>query len=118
MTKEQLITWIGEQNISEVSRATGIPNARMYKWVSGDGAPKTDDYNKLIAFYNKNRTSSEKIQELADATGEPHTDKDSGSLLNYLLRDKIESMEKENKAIRERLEEVERILNEKQKNKK
>lgn len=37
-------------NILELSRNTGIPSPRIYKWLSSKGKPKADDESKILAW--------------------------------------------------------------------
>lgn len=53
MKTEDLILWLKGQNITEVSENTGIPKDRMYKWTNGVASPKTEDFQKLLKYYNK-----------------------------------------------------------------
>ena len=40
-------------NVRKIAELTGIPEARIYKWYSGAGLPKLDDFNKLKDLFER-----------------------------------------------------------------
>jgi len=49
---EDLIKLLISSNLKLVEKETGIPYDRMYKWVKGKAAPKTNDYSILLNYFN------------------------------------------------------------------
>lgn len=74
MSIEQLIEWLKVQNVAKVSKDTGIPKNRMYQWTSGNGLPKTEDYNILVAYASgKSLTTSGNTPIVTKGTGDQKT---------------------------------------------
>lgn len=67
---ETILKTIKERNINitELSRITGIPNTRIYKWLDGKGKPKVDDAEKLQHWAKKN------LEEVPRETGNTSTE--------------------------------------------
>lgn len=55
-TIEEILKSIKEKNlnISEISRKTGIPGTRIYKWLDNKGKPKVDDSEKIKEWAKNN----------------------------------------------------------------
>lgn len=52
-----------EISVAKVSKETGIPDQRIYKWKSGKGKPKSEDVQKLL---NWHLEQVPKVEEKAD----------------------------------------------------
>lgn len=78
-------------SVTQLSKSTGIPADRIYKWESGVGNPKADDSEKLQKWING--SSSE------NATPKPQEPQSGNSELLDIMRERI----KELKEDRERL---------------
>jgi len=69
---EEIYNKLKTSNIKEVSRATGIPYDRMYKWTKGLSKPKTEDFNILVEYF-KNGYSSAGAVEVRGHSGTIYT---------------------------------------------
>lgn len=69
-------------NVSDISRRTGIPGTRIYKWLDGKGRPKVEDAAKMQAWAGKYLevvpTEGEGIDNAELGRAQPHkiTDRD------------------------------------------
>lgn len=61
---EEIINKLINSNLKLVSRETGIPYDRMFKWKSGKGKPKKDDYDTLVRYFENGIKSIEVNQHL------------------------------------------------------
>lgn len=73
MGTDNLIEWLKGQDITAISKETGIPRDRMYKWKQGKGSPKSEDYVTLLEFMQRQTGSSsnvvsKRIKELSKGT--------------------------------------------------
>lgn len=62
---EELIKKLIDSNLKLVSRETGIPYDRMYKWIKGKGSPKIDDFKKLTDYFGNGtigKTSNPRLE--------------------------------------------------------
>lgn len=59
---EIFINILKQSDLKLISKDTGVPYDRMYKWTKGKGTPKINDYNLLTEYLN-GRNSKNKVNE-------------------------------------------------------
>lgn len=59
---EDLIKLLIISDLKLISKETGIPYDRMYKWTKGVSNPKLKDYNTLIRYFENGKTSISSIK--------------------------------------------------------
>lgn len=64
---EDILKRLSDSNLKEVSKDTGIPYDRMYKWIRGKSKPKTADTDTLVKYFDGNFSNSSNVERNFEA---------------------------------------------------
>jgi hypothetical protein len=107
---EDILKIIKDQrlNVLEISRKSGIPSSRIYKWLDGKGNPKTEDSEKLqnwavsnleeVPRENKSVKDDRIPEEKSTVLNEGQTEYKRTNILEKIIHDLVSSSASQTRA--------------------